>query len=385
MRDLRQRIQNEYVPYRKKPAPAIEMRLSGSDEPGEGELKMFHYVKELEELVSERSGQGRYLISSSDTDMMVFNWISPLRERIDLHFRGATPMDGELVHSDIMMEYFAQMAGSDAERAAIDLGLLTLLVGNDYLPRISHQMIEHSWRRYQDARTKDPKRFILVSERTDCGTIQVVDLNIEMMLDCLAEGNRRDLDPNAPVMSPGPKFSLKLHEHLQRHGGVSALDRENAIEVLSQYRADSTPAMVISFMKCVLWNVDMYLNAQINDYRMMYPYSVAPTKAQIRDVYYALGHDRFVEAIQPSKKRSDPLDEDVFCVAVMPPAGRIFVPEHLRSLFDEQITMWQDTDKEIIEPDELDDMTKRVEELTHLLHGKNPIEANKNAQTNSSV
>eukprot|EP01124_Arcella_intermedia_P020903 TRINITY_DN2850_c0_g1_i1.p1 TRINITY_DN2850_c0_g1~~TRINITY_DN2850_c0_g1_i1.p1 ORF type:complete len:616 (+),score=138.74 TRINITY_DN2850_c0_g1_i1:377-2224(+) len=129
----------------------VDFYLSGSDVPGEGELKIVNYLLKFQ-------GQERndtFLIVGSDADLILQSLNIPLPNLTLLTTSNSKDNKHVWLSLRRCRNYFHQLFPRDAKRVMIDFVVLSILNGNDYLPKFFGSNQDKLWKRYQELKRSD--------------------------------------------------------------------------------------------------------------------------------------------------------------------------------------------------------------------------------------
>jgi 5'-3' exonuclease len=113
--------------------------ISGSNTPGEGEFKIFQHIAQGDRIPEN------ILIVGADSDLIVFALLAPIEKNIFVL------KNRELYDITKLRTFILQNSGkfhSDPKRTMIDFAFLSILSGNDYIPKLRGYSFATTWNRY---------------------------------------------------------------------------------------------------------------------------------------------------------------------------------------------------------------------------------------------
>eukprot|EP01080_Neovahlkampfia_damariscottae_P007491 gene7491-11814_t len=280
LKDIKMMISENYS--KKCRDRGVEFSISGSCESGEGEIKILNKMK------NERIDSDT-LIIGCDSDFIPI--CLSVDKKVDFLFRNFT-RPSELFNFEELNNHLKLMFNTDdLSNIKLDLTLLCLLQGNDYLTKLYQFDLKIALENY----------------------IKFDEISINHHIITIEKDGKYNL--NIPFLLKLMNFngeSLKMHCQM-------FYDRE----------------AVINYLRLLLWNLDMYLHGECMDYQFM-PELAENILPQLLFNEYK-NNENFMEEIQPPRNKLNNLNPLTISRAVMPESGIEFLPFRLRNMeFDQE-------------------------------------------------
>ncbi|TPX72379.1 hypothetical protein SpCBS45565_g00470 [Spizellomyces sp. 'palustris'] len=279
----------------------LKIIFSGSRVPAEGEVKVFGHA--LGKLRSKTgSKDDTFAILGGDADIAIQALASNIPRTTIVN-----PESPFLLHVPTIDSELAELfPGIDMRRVRLDVALLSLMGGNDYIPKLSWIVLDTLFASYLAFRTK--------YQGTPLGSKQLPSNEPRFLVD--PEKMTLDLEVLRAVVMGEFQDTVRRRpptkwrkEHLSSEGSL--------------HEAGSSPLYnVRKYLEGLLWNLDMYMNGRCSDYRFMYPYSHGPAAtdvgAWIDGVERTEGITELSLPVTNTAKASKPLPPPLCAVAMLP-------------------------------------------------------------------
>jgi hypothetical protein len=158
----------------------VKFYVSGTNVAGEGELKIMRYIKSLP---SESQKSDTFALVGSDADLVLLAVAAQVPNITIFNAMSKVSSKGErreeMVEFNIdalMAEFSALIPGADPRHVGTDFVALSILSGNDYLPKMPHVGMGEQWKHYVKARnTPTWEKTYLIDTKTGRLNIQFFD------------------------------------------------------------------------------------------------------------------------------------------------------------------------------------------------------------------
>ncbi|KAL6047384.1 XRN 5'-3' exonuclease [Balamuthia mandrillaris] len=326
---------------------AIKFFVSGPDVAGEGEVKIMENISVRARQDSNFRKVQSHLIVGSDADLILMGLSSSIDNMFILTTDGQSP-DFLLfsVHqfSASMQLWFP---GSDCNRIKLDFMLLSLFLGNDYLPKLRCCSFESLWQRYKRLKYNPRYKAEYLFNKED------YTLNWSFLLDVFGSYGKH-IRPLPKGPSPSSQRIQTNQQRIAPTNGTNTKeknnDEEEDDEVICFRGFLPGSASVVSddkskenideekdeaemdgeqveeeeegendeddiqleglaygcdpyeYMQGILWCAKMYIEGRCPDYRWYYHYRYAPTAAEIRQCFLP-GHIGITQRSKSNNRR----------------------------------------------------------------------------------
>ncbi|KAL6055455.1 Gastrulation defective protein 1 [Balamuthia mandrillaris] len=324
---------------------AIKFFVSGPDVAGEGEVKIMENISVRARQDPNFRNVQSHLIVGSDADLILMGLSSSVDNLFILTTDGQSP-DFLLfsVHqfSASMQLWFP---GSDCNRIKLDFMLLSLFLGNDYLPKLRCCSFESLWQRYKRLKYNPRYKAEYLFNKQD------YTLNWSFLLDVFGSYGKH-IRPLPKGPSPSSQRIQTNEQHIAPTNGTNTKEKNNDEEEddevicfrgflpgsASVVSGDKSKANVdeeqdeaemdeeqdeeegendeddiqleglaygcdpYEYMQGILWCAKMYIEGRCPDYRWYYHYRYAPTAAEIRQCFLP-GHIGITQRSKSNNRR----------------------------------------------------------------------------------
>ncbi|KAJ3288086.1 hypothetical protein HK104_008343 [Borealophlyctis nickersoniae] len=266
----------------------VRVTLSGSNVPGEGEVKIFGQLMSLAGFGDTE--KDTFAVLGGDPDMA----IQAVACRI--------PPTDIIINADTIFSPLALISAlspeRDPDRQRIDFAFLLLMAGNDYLPPLK-------W--------------------TTLGTLR----------NAYEEFRKAASNTERYLVDPGSK-SLDLKVFGDILSRTIAIGSDSAAMPFEQnYAQREFASDVRSYLEGLLWNLDMYTRGECSNYRFAYAYPASPSP---RDILDFVKQSELSEVSLPqSNGAGQPLTPHLCAVAMLPKDDNLtkpLLPPQLERLMD---------------------------------------------------
>lgn len=286
----------------------VECKVSSSKEPDEGEVKIFKEIKKI----AEKNPYDNYLVIGNDADIVVLGLLATSSRNIDILFRNKNEMDiisiNKIVNMARIKLELIQYPYNDQKTIMLrkDIALISILMGNDYLPKIAFTKNNVLWEAYAKYFELN-KKYIYEVNKLNFVNFQ--------------------------------KYLTILNQHIQqKYKNTECITDDKIIE---------------NYLTGLVWCIDSYSNGSTIDYEYQYDGDKNPSVYDL--ITYLNRHDEF--QIKPITK-GVPIPHEMYPLLVMPKKAKILIPERYHKLMDKEFAEYFYED-----PKEIIDLKK---ELTNL-------------------
>ncbi|KAI9013136.1 hypothetical protein BC832DRAFT_590095 [Gaertneriomyces semiglobifer] len=262
----------------------LNLTLSGSRTPAEGEVKIYHHLANRL-LKDPANSRDSFAIMGDDADLAIQALASDVPD-LKILF----PLSNQTFCPSMLNSSLVELLPlADPARTRMDLAFISLMGGNDYLPKLRGVSLVKVFKNYMRLRESSHKYLIDLNGR----------LNLVVLKELL--GTRDSMGGAAHAQSPpAPNASL-----------------------------EATLSQVPPYLQGLLWNLRMYTTSVCPDYHFLYPFTSAPTTTSIRRWLHSATHLSPMEYTPPPMDvtSSSPLRPPLCSVAVLPLSRRDLVAE----------------------------------------------------------
>jgi 5'-3' exonuclease len=253
---------------------------------GEAELKLKKKMMDR----YENNSKDTHIIISNDADIVAMFGTFDINAYSKI-FICCDVKNTEILSMGALMETHTEKYGM-SKSFGLDFTLISILLGNDYLPKISFGDLTKLWNSYQKWVSKYKDGLVNIGARNR----MVGDLPI----------------PNHPICDPENKdFSLNIPFFTQILNGILS---RTQVRFIYQFTIDSynTP-LYSNYMEGVLWCLDMYNKGLCDRYNYMYQCDDPPHPfGLILSLYENPESAKFKNIVYPS------LNPDLYALLVFP-------------------------------------------------------------------
>lgn len=258
-------------------------KISPSSETGEGEVKIFGEIRRI----IAKHPRDRFLVVGNDADLVVLAMACQPTLNVDILIR--TDKYHQIISTaDLLKSYHASLTRSMMVSPSMselrnDFVVLSIMMGNDYLPRMHYIKVENIQQAY--LRTKSFRPDFLINN----GTFNS-DFLQEMMLDL------------ATTMAKQYQ-TLNIHKY--------------------------SDEIVENYLEGLLWCLDMYRKGECGkvDYLL---HNRPPNPYEV--FYYLIRKNGVIPDVPTSE--TTPVPSEVYCLLVTPKKARRFLPERYQESID---------------------------------------------------
>jgi len=273
------------------------------------------------------------LVIGIDGDL--FLYALACQDPVDIYFKDFYSNRNIYVNMSMVFEslFTAFPNYSSINRIKMDLIFSLLLIGNDYLPKFWNFHFDYFWNFYTTLKNHPDYRNewiiskqLLKDGKTGKTILDQWFVNVPFLAMCL----KIPLKDAAAVIAPVGPAEATTSENLV--GAATAvdsnIDRQKVIKDMEQQSSS-----VIHYMQTILWNFDMILGAECQDYNFFIQPIVPPNIGQLLQLYLK-NPTEFTKEIQPSRAdngKNQPLELKTICKAVTPEKADL-IPQPFKSL-----------------------------------------------------
>eukprot|EP00743_Colponemidia_sp_Colp-15_P010063 GILK01011048.1.p1 GENE.GILK01011048.1~~GILK01011048.1.p1 ORF type:complete len:812 (-),score=128.27 GILK01011048.1:190-2625(-) len=307
----------------------VSFLVSGADAIGEGEAKLF------ERIASSPVDNQTHIVIGDDADLILFALSSP---KSHLFVMSATDSAANRFHSKstVPLSYFSKqsflkelesMFPNQSESVRLDFVVTSLLLGNDYLPKLSSTKL---WDRYLKLRRNKYRDAFLIEQGT---------FNHKFMSDLLGQIH----DPRPRRRSSSVDSSVTSTDNGGEHEGEDdpAYESDDQAEGNEADEDDQDDELVSSvriagsydcktYFEGILWILNMYMTGHCPDYRWFYRYRHAPLPSAASQFFAELD-----QPLQCPQSNSLPLTPLQCALALLPATATEILPVSLHPLLGE--------------------------------------------------
>ena len=332
MNDLSSWIKH-YFEKTKRDSFSYKVIVSGSDEPGEGEHKIFEYIRNHSVNMQNES----VCIHGLDADLIILSLQHQQYVRSLILYRDSTCLDIDKLSDCIFHElsYFKTNKHNLKHRIIHDYVLLSFFLGNDFLPHfpclnIRHKGISHLFHAYYQ--TISSKGLFLTSANKD-----ILWYNLKQMISFLASMEESYMkEEHQHILTFKPKRMKEEDRIPYRHGEsfINPYKSEWKIRYYRRlFRDTYHPNISISYIRGLQWCLHYY-NGIIIDPMYCYKYNYAPLFSDI------VQHipERNCSLFPPQEKQPtffSPLEQLSY---VLPPSSYSLLPDSIRKKMEQENT-----------------------------------------------
>jgi hypothetical protein len=256
----------------------VKFEYISSFVPDEGEIKIF---KKMIEYGSDDNYK-THLVVGNDADLIVLAVSVKNIQNINILIRHQKAT--ELLSVNRLIDKFCKKISNpivSKNTMRSDFAIISLMLGNDYLPKLKFIKYESIWKSYFETKAQ------LITNNI---------FNKEVLMD----------------------FTSNLINNIIR--------KKFNPETYDKH-------MVINYLEGLLWCLDMYETGECSMYDYTYNYKSAPTPA---DINYYLSND-WTSDIQIPRSNTLPISHDVFTLLVMPKKAINLVPEKYHKYINNEL------------------------------------------------
>lgn len=260
----------------------IDIDLLLSNIPDEGELKIFNALN-----LNCTNHMDKHLVVGNDADLIVLAMANKKTYNIDIliHLK----KNHYLISKLKLCKLFSQKIYNDPleyynKNSTDDFCIISLLCGNDYLPKLYYSNFTILWDAYKDTKSLYNNYNIINDGLFNIPFLKSYMLNI-----------------NSKLLKQFQKFKLKKFNY----------------------------NIVADYLKGLLWCLNMYSTGKCSDYSFMFNHSTSVTPI---DIYYFLEFNE--QPINIPSSDIKPLTVDVCLLMLLPKKMNHLLPSYLQSIPD---------------------------------------------------
>jgi len=271
----------------------IEIELSDYDKPDEGELKVFKKLINNE----QKYKNSTHLVIGNDADLIVFGMSIKSN---NIYILSNIHNNKNYVSIELIKQKFINNINQYINKCSItdknilniqdDFVILSLFMGNDYLPKINYIQFDKLWEAYYNTKK------IYSTE----GIINY---------------NNRTFNYN---------FLIKLFFNI-----INIISKQYQKIDIFKYNEK----LIINYLEGILWCYNMYETANCSMYDYIYRYNISPKPIDI--LYYLILNPEININIPISNKQ--PLNSEVMTLLLIPKTARQLIPEKYQKYIDNEL------------------------------------------------
>jgi len=325
-----------------KPSTGVQVILSDSLVPGEGEHKIIRYIRENPIICDKNNNQSQDIIYGLDADLIMLSVlesspISIMRESREFDFhKTKEPFTYMNIPEfrNMLTRYLEKY--NLGEHKILHYVFCAYFIGNDFIPGLSYLTIQNDGLEVllnAYSRVRDDLQADLLNKHLDTGEYALNYMFLWRWFDIL----KQDEDTG---------FS-KVHREFIRQKmftSPSYIDISSKIHIDGPWRMDyyhwlfdsSQDSKCVqhacqSYLEGCQWLVDLYFHQEIKWPGWYYPYQYSPT---ILDLYnYMTTNLADIDAAMKAKRYPSKVNSiDVLLLAILPPRSRAFLPTALQPI-----------------------------------------------------
>ena len=258
----------------------IDVDISLSDEPDEGELKIFRKLIEY-----GKNGNNSHLVIGNDADLVVMALAAKPIKNIYLliNYSGERKL---ISINKLMNIHSKKYINKGLYNIRYDFAMISLLMGNDYLPKLMYVKFNTIWEAYKLTQIKNKNNLIL-------------------------DG----------------KFNLKFLQELMLHI-VNLIPDQFKKFSLEKYNEKN----IKNYLEGLLWCLNMYQTGYCSMYDYLYIADSSPHPIDI--LYYTIFNNKLIEI---PKSNTKPLTNDIYTLLLIPKKARKMIPEKYQKFIDKEL------------------------------------------------
>ncbi|KAI0558228.1 5'-3' exoribonuclease [Gracilaria domingensis] len=373
---------------------SVDIRISGADVPGEGELKLVDYCRTGKFLATDS-----VVVVGGDADIVLQGLTTIPIRNFFVYLRNFAGFKGKRQSYVIsvweLARTFERIFPNESSSVRLDFVLLTILNGNDYIPKVRGISLRNTWRRYMSLKlvSKDGdlppfhgQSLVDAEKRTlNWPMFYALMGSVGVPVPSIAEAEQeKRLGTRIPLGTRKPKskqgyMSLsdsEAEEHIVYTGNEDGIpmdclddssnsegiesaasdgsttdsedteeeyaeeedeeyfdEEQEHIQTLIALSGNSTKFYDTSrWARALLWNLHMYVDGICGDYNFLYGKPYGPPIEEI--LKYIRDHDGDPFLLQAPISRSRPLFPHEAAMAVLPKTAKHLLPNPLQRMYD---------------------------------------------------
>eukprot|EP01122_Echinamoeba_exundans_P010238 TRINITY_DN3784_c0_g1_i2.p1 TRINITY_DN3784_c0_g1~~TRINITY_DN3784_c0_g1_i2.p1 ORF type:complete len:867 (+),score=192.87 TRINITY_DN3784_c0_g1_i2:104-2704(+) len=358
--------------------------ISGADVPGEGEIKVIQFIKSMREQ-NIHGPEDSYCIVGSDADMVLLGLslklpqISILTEHkkdgVAPSPTGKVPKIRSLLSVAALMEHFEEKFPSAIqENVAVDFVAMSMLMGNDYLPKFPGTSLAKLWIRYQHLRNqKQPRRYLIHENKIDMvffmdlmvpfGSIQLRSPPINFVkaharesaaaaptdvLNVSLGDTDDDDDEDEAELLAAAAATTNVEETPAAPGDVAVHNADESDDIFADEIGPVTTEdlwaqydpidHVAEYIVGLETTIKTYLKGQCVDYNWFFPFSSSPTVKQLKLYAQERQRSKMLYKVKTdvitTSPRLEPLAPYKFCLMLLPSTAASYLPSAVAKLME---------------------------------------------------
>ena len=320
----------------------VRFVVSGPTVPGEGEVKIVDYVHRY-----VRPNES-VLVVGSDADLVLLGLATRKVVQLSLLVLIAAPPSEEpapessgarrkrrtgpravRIHIPRLLDVLERWFPGEADHVRNDLVVLSMMQGNDYLPKLRGGAFPNTWNAYVHLKAPggawQGQHLVLGSQRT---------LNLQFLSALMQQANHPEVPELTPEMLARNRLASQRGQLMA--AGVELADEEMVEadndpeyeEMLAVYGGERQLHDTAQWLRALLWTLAMYVDGYCPDYFFTYPKLHAPSSADI--VRWIDENDGDpVEELHPPVSNAPPLLPHAALLALLPPSATHLLPSPL--------------------------------------------------------
>uniref|UniRef100_A0A7S1XEB9 Xrn1 N-terminal domain-containing protein n=1 Tax=Compsopogon caeruleus TaxID=31354 RepID=A0A7S1XEB9_9RHOD len=354
----------------------VDMRISGPDVPGEGEVKIFDW---LNSFVARREAGTQVssivtesvIVIGGDADI-VLQGLATTSFRDLFVYAQSRRDEGTVISISLLVKALEDNFPGESDRVRLDFIVLCLMNGNDYLPKVRGVGFDSLWNGYiaiKKGREQFQGQYLLDSTRRTFNwpflvalleTIRSVviephvllaekSLQVEEPSRMNEEEHDVPPDPNEIILYTGdmtasastsaaiPDVDDDEEDHADDEiddesvGDDGEYDYESAYDETNTGESPNRLFDIELFLRGILWNVQMYVDGFCPDYTYVYPELYAPSPTAIMNWVKAHDGDPLF-SIQGPLSTVQPLEPHKAAIAMLPSSASHLLPGPIQEL-----------------------------------------------------
>ncbi|KAI9105647.1 hypothetical protein DFS34DRAFT_600211 [Phlyctochytrium arcticum] len=277
----------------------MDLVFSGSTVPGEGEVKVFYHARQI---ASERGKNSRdhYAVVGGDADIVIQALASPVPRVTIINPDAPFTFDMFKMGRELQRLF----PNTDYERLRLDVAFLSILGGNDYLPKLGWTTFDTIFDAYLAWHE---------SAKPGSGSLYIYcPMTQSIHLDTLRNVAQLVHKKSAPI--------------------IARAERRAAKDGAPDEAVTTNEPHVESFLTGLLWNINMYRNGLCPDFTFVHPSNRGPTAGQLIewiDLFKKTTHLSTFTYVPITNASLHPLPARLCAPAVLPMSRMDLVPvEH---------------------------------------------------------
>ncbi|CAN8069483.1 unnamed protein product [Agarophyton chilense] len=372
----------------------VEIRISGSDVPGEGELKLVDYCR-----TGKFPSTDSVVVVGGDADIVLQGLTTIPIRNFFVYLRNFAGTKGKrqsyVVSVWELARTFERIFPNESSSVRLDFVLLALLNGNDYIPKVRGISLSRTWRRYVSlklvSKGGDLPPFhghsLVDAERRTLNWPMFYSLmdSIGVPVPSIADAEQeKNAGPGTSPTINQPKSKhgyltisdSDVDEHIVYTGNEDGIPMDRVDDVFKRGGLDSTSEGSVSdsddigaeedqdyfdeeqehiqtlialsgdsnkfydtnrWVRALLWNLQMYVDGYCGHYSFQYGKPYGPPINEI--LKYIRNHDGDPFLHQAPISRTRPLLPHEAAMAVLPKHAKHLLPIPLQRMYDDPVVL----------------------------------------------